>query len=262
MASRHPDARAARQARYDEIVKAVAKELKVKPNSETAQHVSYYRFARELTHENMISRGDVDFAALAKIDEVLRQYIVKDMKVSVHIVDGKSDRETMCPCGCGHRFNPNSDEAQNALRNDFDQQQKAGGSGKQIVSRGKTISKTLPKPSLAAVCAASPIAQMGVQVHKEAAAALGVPLPEPIVTARPTSPLSLETPSPDGRSINSAVITVPDGKGGAHTLRSPLKRWQDQSGRNPDPADRGDDPRTSALKTFNDKHPLPTPIIP
>ena len=254
MASRHPDARAARQARYDEIVKAVAKELKVKPNSETAQHVSYYRFARELTHENMISRGDVDFAALAKIDEVLRQYIVKDMKVSVHIVDGKSDRETMCPCGCGHRFNPNSDEAQEALRKDFDRQQGAGGS-KQIVSRGKTISKRLP--SLAVVCATSDIAKMGVETHRQAAAAMGAPLPEPIVSSHPTSPLSLETPSSEGRSINSATITVRDGAGGTAVLRPPLKRYQDGSHRNLDPAD---DPRTSALNRHDTKVPLP--IIP
>jgi hypothetical protein len=42
----------------------------------------------------------------------------------------------------------------------------------------------------------------------------------------PASPLSVTAPSHEGRSINSAAITVPDGAGGSHVLRPPLKRYQ------------------------------------
>jgi hypothetical protein len=239
MISRNKAAQQSRVERYAEILRSVARELKVKPGSETAIHVATMRMARELAHTRMLERGDIDIAALAKIDEIIGRYIpVEQKQFKIEIVNPKS-KDVVCP-HCRAEFDPYGDEAEKVKR--------------------PPPSAAPSKPSLAAVCDGSWAAEIGKQAHREILAANNVvPIkPEPLPdVADPISPLSMhQPPSSEGRSIHSAVS--PDGS------RPPLKRLQDhQSWRNTDPAD---DPRRSSLApaaTSNPpQHPLPFPVIP
>ena len=65
----------ARAARYQQLVKEAAQQLKCRPDSELAQHVGTLRFARETFAPRLISGAETNPADLVRLDDCLRQYL-------------------------------------------------------------------------------------------------------------------------------------------------------------------------------------------
>jgi len=65
----------ARAARYQQLVKEAADQLKCGLDSELAQHVGTLRFARETFAARLISGAETNPADLCRLDDALRQYL-------------------------------------------------------------------------------------------------------------------------------------------------------------------------------------------